>query len=296
MRVPRGQVAHRHAVRVRRDHAECAVHPGHQDAGQQGPSLVVRRGTHHLTNSLAERRLGELGRRLARLAHRRELHNGIGLEFEGRTCRGNGDVVAVVGERHRTRLQPPHDVGGEPGRNDTTSVVDPDHLVGHLDREVEVGSGHAQRVARARQEQAQEHRRRAAAPSDGAACRCQHLDECIALGSELHRRQSFRGVPQPFIAKEEVCVTCKGSKGCGLWTTYRPSCSAVRKMSPGRRGRTRPSAGRWPARSARLGTKGTHGPQGRAGGPTAFAPCKPQLGDVGAGSGGVRPSPHGSSG
>ena len=215
-----GQVAHRHPVRVRGHHAERPVDPGHEHAGQQRPPLVVRRRTHHLAHRFTQGRLGELGHRLARLAHRRELHDRIGLQLEGRPGRGDRDVVAVVGERHRSGLQAAHDVGREPGRNDTTSVIDPDDLVGHLDREVEVGPRHAQGVARAGQEQAEQHRRRATAPSDGTAGRCQHLDECIAFGSELHRRQSFREVPQPLIAREEVCVTCKGSKGCGLWMTW----------------------------------------------------------------------------
>ena len=78
------------------------------------------------------------------------------------------------------------------GRNDTTAVVDADHLVGHRDGEVEVGAGDAQRVAAARQQQAEEHRGGAASPTHGAAGGGQHVDECVALGSELHGRRSFR--------------------------------------------------------------------------------------------------------
>ena len=80
--------------------------------------------------------VGSLG-----LAHRRELDDRIGPQLEGRAGRRDGDVVALVGEGHRARLEPAHDVGREPGRNHTTSVVDPDDLVGHLDRQVEVGPG-----------------------------------------------------------------------------------------------------------------------------------------------------------
>ena len=235
------------------------------------------------------------GGRVARLAHRRELHHRVGLEFEGGPGRGDRDVVPVVGEGHRPRLQTPHDVGGEPGRNDTTPVVDPDHLVGHLDRQVEVGSCHAQQISRACQEQAQKHRGRAATASDGAAGRCQHLDEHVAFGSELHRRQSFPEVPQPFIAEGEVYETCKGSKACGLWTTYHPPCSVAGKMSPPQRGE-KPARRRRPAPAARPGDKGTAVPRLTPANPQPLPLANHSRGDVGPERGGFRPSPHGSSG
>ena len=59
----------------------------------------------------------------------------------------------------------------------------------------------AQRVPVTVQQEAEEHRGGATAAADGTARRGQHLDQCIALGSELHRRRSFREVPQSFIVR-----------------------------------------------------------------------------------------------
>ena len=214
------QITHRHAVRVGGHHANRPVDPRHQHAGQERPAVVVRGGAHDLAHRFTQRCLGQLCRRLVGLAHRRELHDRVGVQLERRTGRTDGDVVPLVGKRHGSGLQPAHDVGREPRRNDTTSVVDPDDLPGHLDREVEVGPGHRQRIPVTRQQQAQQHRGGAAAASHGPARGGQHVDECIALGSELHRRLSFREFSQSFIVEGEVYEVGRGSKGCGLWMTW----------------------------------------------------------------------------
>ena len=65
-----------------------------------------------------------------------------------RAGRGDLDVLPVVREGHRARLQRRTMSVGEPGRDDTTPVVDPDDLVGHVDRQVEVGPGDRQAVPR----------------------------------------------------------------------------------------------------------------------------------------------------
>ena len=204
-----------------------AVDARDQHAGQQRAAVVVRRGPHDLAHRFAQRGLRQLRRRLVRLAHRRKLHDGVGVELEGRAGRADGDVVALVGEGHRSGLEPAHDVGRETRRNHTTPVVDPDHLAGHLDREIEVRAGDRQGVPVTREEQAEEHRRGAASASDGPARGGQHVDECIALGSELHRRLSFREFSQSFILEGEVYVSGKGSKGCGLWMTWSHPCWAA---------------------------------------------------------------------
>ena len=106
-----------------------------------------------------------------------------------------------------------------------------------------------------------EHGRRATAATDGTARRGQHLHECIALGSELHRCLSFRVCPQPFIARGRGYVSCKGSKGCGLWTTSSRPWSAAGTLSPSAVWVTR--AGRRPAGArGAAGDNGAGGPQG----------------------------------
>ena len=186
----------------------------------------MRGRPHHLTDRFPKGRLGQLGRRLVRLAHRRKFHDRVRVKFERGAGGRDRDRVAVVSEGHRAWFETPDDVSGQARRNDAAPVVDPDHFVGHLDRQVEVGTGDAQGVPGTRQQQAQEHGRRTTAGTDGTARSRQHLHECIALRSELHRCQSFREVPQPFMVKREVYVSCKGSKGCGLWMTSSSPCSA----------------------------------------------------------------------
>ena len=149
----------------------------------------------------------------------RKLHDRVRPQFEVRPGRRNRDVVVIVGERHRSRLQPSHDVGGESGRDDTASVLDPDHLFGDLDRKVEIRSCDRKHISRAREQEAGQHRGGGGACAHGTTSGCQHVDQCISLGSELHRSLSFRPCPQSPLSEEERNVTSKGNKGCGLWMT-----------------------------------------------------------------------------
>ena len=194
----------------------------------------MRSGPHHLADGLAERPLGQLRRRFGGPGHRRELHHRVGVQLEGRAGGRNRDGIALVGERHRSGLQPAHDVGRESGRNDTTSVLDPDDLVGDLDRQIEVGARHAQRVSGAGEQETEQHRRRSATSSDGATGRGQHLDECVALGSELHRIVLSGGLDvHPFFQFGEGYMSRgKGNKGCGLWMTSDEPWSCGESLSP----------------------------------------------------------------
>ena len=276
-----GEVPHRHAVRVRRHHADD---PSTWDTSTpvssgRPSSCEAARTTWRTASPKAVS--DSCGRGLARLAHRRELHDRIGVELERGAGGGDGDVVPLVRERHRARLEPPHDVGREPRRNDTTSVVDPDDLVGHLDREIEVGAGDAQRVPGARQQQAQEHGRGATAPTDGTAGGGQHLDECVALGSELHRRQSFREVSPALHREGEVHVSCKGSKGCGLWMTSSSPCAAAQTVSPWPCGPGRPVRGSLGRTTSSAWGQQRRGPQADPAGPQPLPLANHNLADRG---------------
>ena len=179
----------------------------------------MRGGPHNLADRLTQRRFGKVGRRLGRLPDGRELHYGVGPQFEVRAGRRNRDVVVIVGERHRAGLEPAHDVGREASRNDARSVLDTDHLFGDLDREIEIRSCDRKHISRAREKKPGQHRGGGGACTYGTTSRGQHVDQCISLGSELHRSLSFRPCPQSPLSEEERNVCSKGNKGCGLWMT-----------------------------------------------------------------------------
>ena len=118
----------------------------------------MRRGAHDLAHGFGECLLRELRGGLGGACDRGELHHGIGPQLEVRTRRRNGDGVLVVGEGDRTGFQPAHNVGREPGGNDTGAVVHPDHLFCDLDRQIEIGSGHREDIAGTRKKKTGQHR------------------------------------------------------------------------------------------------------------------------------------------
>src|SRR3984957_6183367 len=230
------QITHGHAVGVRGHHANRPVNPRHQDTGQQRPAVVVRRRTYDLTHRLTQRRLRELRGGLVGLADGRGLHDWIRVQIEGRPSRTDGDVISLISEGHCPGLEAADNFRRQPRRNYTTPAVAPERLAGHEDREIKVGPGHGQRIPVTGQQQAQQHRGRAAAASYGTARRGQHVDECIALGSELHRRLSFREFSQSFIVEGEVYEVGRGNKGCGLWMRWLRACWERGSVSPWRCG------------------------------------------------------------
>ena len=121
--------------------------PGQQDPGEQGTGVVVRGGPHHLAHRLRPGPPRAAGRWPRRSARRRGTRPPEGPQLEVRAGGRDGDVVVVVGEGHRAGLEPAHDVGREPRRNDTRPVFEADDLFGHLDGQIEVGAGDREDVA-----------------------------------------------------------------------------------------------------------------------------------------------------
>ena len=87
----------------------------------------------------------------------------------------------------------------------------------------------------------------------------------------------FGSLPSSFNAERDRDVSSKGSKGCGLWTTWSHPCWTQPRFPHGTVGRVRPrSYAR--SRSVRAWGQAAAGPQATRGRSTAFASCKPQLG------------------
>ena len=192
----------------------------------------MRGSSNDLTDSFGERRLGKLCCWFARPANSGEFNYRVGTKFEVGTSGRNCDVFVVMLKRHRAWFEATDDVGGESCGNDTCSVINTDDFLGHLDSEIQIRTGDRKHISGARQEKARQHRRRCCSCTNRSSSGSQHLNECIALGSELHEVLSFRGFPQSLLKEEDVHEGSRGNKSCGLWTTYLDPWWTAALLSP----------------------------------------------------------------
>ena len=183
-----------------------------QHAGEDRPGVVAARRRHDLAQRLGELRASRvtasLGRAPAAAGTRRPGAARIA------NCEApGGDVGLVVVDRRRDRagLERPHDVGRELGRAarprrrlaPSTCAVD-------RDRQVEVGAGELQVVARQLEPDTGQHRQRAAPAGDGPA----GGGEASTSTSRSHRNFTLSSLPLRCVGDIRLVVVV-GPVDCG---------------------------------------------------------------------------------
>ena len=181
-----GQVPQGQPIRVGGHQSGPRPFGRHQDTGQQGSGVVIRRGPDHLAQ-----RLGQAGRRQLHLIGPRigedgEILDGEGPHHEPRPGRRNLDLVLAPLERHRPGFEGPDDVGRQTGRGDHRAVVEADRLALDPDGQIEVRPHHGEPVPGHVDPDPRESRRRRAAGGHGSSGGRQRLNQGVAFTTELH--------------------------------------------------------------------------------------------------------------
>ena len=179
------QVADGQPVRIGGHQAQPTGLGSDQDAGQNRPRVVRRGGRDHLSQRLGQRLRVHRQRIAGRLGHTGEV---IGGDQPQRELRPPGaDLGGVVDDLDldRTRLERPHDVVEQPGRDHRHPVPRAGHRHGHRDRQLEVGAAEEQLVALQLRPDAGQHGKRPTR-AHGASCGGQRVDEDVPFASELH--------------------------------------------------------------------------------------------------------------
>jgi hypothetical protein len=106
----------------------------------------------------------------------------------GELAATGGDLgfTGLEAEGDGARLQGPHDVGAQPGRDDTHTVADAADRGLDLHGQVEIGSGQVQHVARHFEANAGERGEGTTPRGRGPRRDGQGVEEDVTFGSELH--------------------------------------------------------------------------------------------------------------
>ena len=181
-----GEVAHGEAVGVGGHQAQPVALGRHVDAGEDRPALLGAGGDDDLAEGIGQGRARQGDAVALGLVEAGELRGGDGAHRE--LAAAGGDRGLVVVDRHLdpTRLQDPHDLAGQLGRQHGDAVG----VAGHLDRggdgQVEVAAGEAQLGAPQLEPDARQHGEGATPAGDRAPSGPDGLGEHISLTAELH--------------------------------------------------------------------------------------------------------------